>query len=98
MKLITPNELKKKLKNQENLQLIDVREPYEHEDGAIDNFNIPMNTLISQKNRISKDIPVIIYCQTGKRAAAIIYMLETEFEMKNLYSLKGGYLAFNQLS
>jgi rhodanese-related sulfurtransferase len=96
MKLITPKELKKRLKNKEKLQLIDVREPYEHEDGAIDNLNIPMNLLLDKKNIISEDIPVVIYCQSGKRAAAIIYMLEREFKIKNLYSLEGGYLAFNK--
>ena len=96
MKLITPEELKKKLKDKQTFQLIDVREPYEHEDGAIDNLNIPMNDLMEQKNSISKDMPVIIYCQSGKRAAAIIYMLEREFKMNNLYSLEGGYVAFNQ--
>jgi rhodanese-related sulfurtransferase len=51
MKLITPEELKKKLKDKQTFQLIDVREPYEHEDGAIDNLNIPMNDLMEQKKQ-----------------------------------------------
>lgn len=96
MKEISPKELKVKLNNKEDFQLIDVREPYEYEDGAISNENIPLDNMMSSVERISKDKPVIIYCQSGKRATAIIYMLEKEFELDNLYNLVGGYTAYKE--
>ena len=46
---------------------------------------------------ISKEKQVVIYCQSGKRASAIIYMLEKKHQYKNLYNLEGGYKAYTEL-
>ena len=93
MKTINTKEFKKILKNNDNFQIIDIREPYEFEDGALTNENIPLDKMMSSLNKIEKDRPVIIYCQSGKRASAIIYMLEKEYKLENLYNLEGGYKA-----
>mgnify|MGYP003992734433 CR=1 FL=1 len=94
MKSITAKELKDKLKNKEDFQLIDIREPYEYEDGALSNENIPLDKMMSSIERISTDKPVVIYCQSGKRASAIIYMLEKEHNLSNLINLEGGYATY----
>ncbi|MCH1436754.1 rhodanese-like domain-containing protein [Flavobacteriales bacterium] len=94
MKLIEPKELKKKLKDKENIQLIDIREPYEYEDGALCNENIPLDKMMTSTDRISIDKPVIIYCRTSRRSSSIIYMLEKKFNFKNLYCLVGGYSGY----
>ena len=96
MKIIRPKELKVKLENNDDIQIIDIREPYEYEDGALTDENIPLDKMMSSLNKIHKDRPVIIYCQSGKRASAIIYMLEKEFKLENLYNLQGGYHAIMQ--
>jgi len=96
MKTINAKEFKNLLKNNNNLQIIDIREPYEYEDGALTNENIPLDKMMSSLNKIHKDRPVIIYCQSGKRASAIIYMLEKEYKLENLYNLEGGYNAIMQ--
>lgn len=93
MKTINTKEFKNLLKNNNNFQIIDIREPYEYEDGALTNENIPLDKMMSSLNKIHKDRPVIIYCQSGKRASAIIYMLEKEYKLENLYNLEGGYNA-----
>ena len=93
MKTINAKEFKNLLKNNNNFQIIDIREPYEYEDGALTNENIPLDKMMSSLNKIHKDRPVIIYCQSGKRASAIIYMLEKEYKLENLYNLEGGYKA-----
>ena len=93
MKTINTKEFKNLLKNKNNFQIIDIREPYEYEDGALTNENIPLDKMMSSLNKIHKDRPVIIYCQSGKRASAIIYMLEKEYKLENLYNLEGGYNA-----
>lgn len=91
MKFIDSNELRKKLKNKENIQLIDIREPYEYEDGALCNENIPLDKMMASTDLITRDKPVIIYCRTSRRSTAIIYMLEKKHKFTNLYFLKGGY-------
>ena len=93
MKTINAKEFKNLLKNNNSFQIIDIREPYEFEDGALTNENIPLDKMMSSLNKIEKDRPVIIYCQSGKRASAIIYMLEKEYKLENLYNLEGGYKA-----
>ena len=96
MKTINAKEFKNLLKNNNNFQIIDIREPYEYEDGALTNENIPLDKMMSSLNKIHRDRPVIIYCQSGKRASAIIYMLEKEYKLANLYNLEGGYNAIMQ--
>jgi rhodanese-related sulfurtransferase len=96
MKTINAKEFKNLLKNNSSFQIIDIREPYEYEDGALTNENIPLDKMMSSLNKMHKDRPVIIYCQSGKRASAIIYMLEKEYKLENLYNLEGGYNAIMQ--
>ena len=96
MKTINTKEFKNLLKKDNDFQIIDIREPYEYEDGALTNENIPLDKMMSSLNKIHKDRPVIIYCQSGKRASAIIYMLEKEYKLENLYNLEGGYNAIMQ--
>ena len=96
MKTINAKEFKNLLKNNDNFQIIDIREPYEYEDGALTNENIPLDKMMSSLNKIHRDRPVIIYCQSGKRASAIIYMLEKEYKLENLHNLEGGYNAIMQ--
>ena len=96
MKTINAKEFKNLQKKNNIFQIIDIRESYEYEDGALTNENIPLDKMMSSLNKIKRDRPVIIYCQTGKRASAIIYMLEKEYKLGNLYNLEGGYNAIMQ--
>ena len=93
MKFISSKEVKEKLANKEDFQLIDIREPYEFEDGAI-GLNIPLDEVLDSIAKISKTKQVVIYCKTGKRATAIIYMLEKLHGYNNLYNLKGGFTSY----
>ncbi len=97
MKFIKPAALKEKLNNKDDFQLIDIREPYEFEDGALTKENIPLDEMMCSIDSISKEKQVVIYCQSGKRASAIIYMLEKKHQYNNLYNLEGGYKAYIDL-
>ena len=97
MKYISPIELKEKLKNNDDFQLIDIRESYEFEDGAIGSENIPLDDMMTSLDRISTDKDVVIYCKSGKRAEAIIYMLEKKHNRTNLFNLEGGFTAYLEL-
>jgi len=57
-----------KLVNNEDAQLIDVREPLEYAKGHILNaINIPVRDLAKLQSKIPKDRPVILYCSVGYR-------------------------------
>ena len=65
----TPQQVAKLLE-QEEVQLIDVREPYEHEAGRIAGDRlIELVELTSQAETISRERRVIFYCRSGSRSA-----------------------------
>jgi sulfur-carrier protein adenylyltransferase/sulfurtransferase len=94
MKEITVQELKAKMDNKEDFQLIDVREPYETDIAQIGGDLIPMGDVMDHVDDISRDKPVIVLCKAGGRSSAIINALETQHGFTNLYNLKGGILAY----
>lgn len=96
MKEISVQELKQKIDNKEDFQLIDVREPFEYEVSNLDGENIPLGGILIETDAIAKDKPVIVQCRSGKRSAAAIMQLEQQFGFENLYNLKGGIVAWQE--
>lgn len=96
IKEITVQELKAKIDNKEDFQLIDVRETFEYETSNIDGLNIPLGGILIEADQISQDKPVIVQCRSGKRSAAAIMQLEQMLGFTNLYNLKGGILAWQE--
>jgi rhodanese-related sulfurtransferase len=93
MQSITVQELKQKRENNEEHQLIDVREPYEVDICTIDGENLPMGDIMGNMDKVRKDIPVVVHCRSGKRSAAVIEALERN-GYSNLSNLEGGILAW----
>jgi rhodanese-related sulfurtransferase len=56
---------------QDDVQLIDVREPFEREAGRIpgDSAHIEMDRLSAEAGSIDRERPVVFYCRTGSRSA-----------------------------
>lgn len=94
MKEITVQDLKKKIDNNEDFQLIDVREEFEYQDANLGGVLIPLGNILLEADKISKDKDVIIHCRSGKRSAAAIMQLEQQFGYTNLSNLQGGILAW----
>jgi rhodanese-related sulfurtransferase len=94
MKEVTVSELKMMMDNQEDYQLIDVREPFEFEIANIGGELIPMAEVPENLDKISKDKKVVIHCKSGARSGNIINYLESQHGYDNLYNLKGGILAW----
>jgi sulfur-carrier protein adenylyltransferase/sulfurtransferase len=94
MKSITVHELKHLIDNQEDFQLIDVREPFENEICTLNALLIPMGELTARFAEISKDKKVIVHCRSGARSANAIGFLEQQHGYTNLYNLSGGILAW----
>jgi sulfur-carrier protein adenylyltransferase/sulfurtransferase len=94
MKTISVKELKEKIDNNEDIQIIDVREPHEYEIANIGAELIPMGEVMENIDKISKTKQVIIHCRSGARSGAIVQALENELGFTNLYNLTGGILAY----
>ena len=94
IKEITPKELKEKIDNKEDHQLIDVREPYEADIVNISGELIPMGEIMKNVDKIAKDKPVIFHCRSGARSAQVVTFLEDKHQFDNLYNLQGGILAW----
>lgn len=94
MKEVTPSELHFWKESGKRFQLIDVREEYEVAYCSIGGQHIPMSEIISHADILPSDIPVVFHCQSGKRSAAVVYALEHKLGKQNLYTLKGGVMAW----
>ena len=94
MKEITVQELKTKIDNKEQFQLIDVREENERQFTNIGGDHISMGSVMQSLDKIQKDKDVVIYCRSGSRSAQIVNFLEMNQGFENLYNLKGGILAW----
>ena len=96
MKEISVQDLKHKIDNKEDFQLIDVRETFEYETSDIGGINIPLGGILIETDQIATDKPVIIHCRSGKRSAAAVMQLEQLHGFDNLYNLKGGIIAWQE--
>lgn len=77
--------------------LVDVREPYEHQEFSIEGLNIPLGDILVRKDEITedKDKELIIYCRSGGRSGMACDML-TAAGFKNVYNLEGGMMAWQE--
>jgi rhodanese-related sulfurtransferase len=96
MQSITATALQQKINDGDNFQLIDVREPYEHEGFNIGGQLIPLGEIVQQLDKIATNKPVIIYCHHGIRSQIAIQRLQEKFPFKNLINLIGGTAAWQR--
>jgi rhodanese-related sulfurtransferase len=94
MKEITVQEFKQKIDNQEEFQLIDVREEHEYDICNLNGELMPVGEIFQQVERISKEKMVILYCRSGSRSMVVGKELEKRHGFTNLYNLKGGIIAY----
>ena len=76
--IITSNELYQQIQKQEDIYLLDVREPTELEVTMISNsVNIPLTSVFNtgQISEIPTDKPVVVICASGNRATIATYGL-----------------------
>ncbi|HUB35439.1 MAG TPA: rhodanese-like domain-containing protein [Solirubrobacteraceae bacterium] len=74
-----------------DLQLIDVREPHEHEAGHIEgDRHVPLVELAAAASSLAQERPVVFYCRVGSRSQMAAQAYRTAgFEA---YSMSGGLL------
>ena len=90
IKSITPVELAQLLASNTNIQLVDVRERYEHDAFNIGGSLIPLSDITRRLDEIEKEVPVILYCRVGVRSQLAIQRLQAKYPFNNLINLEGG--------
>jgi rhodanese-related sulfurtransferase len=88
---ITCTELKRRLDSGDALQIIDCREPWEHDLVRLaDSMNIPMNDTPSRVGEYRAfGCAVVIYCHHGVRSLHVATWLRSQ-GVDNVLSLRGG--------
>ena len=92
MQPISVEELKARIDAGETLHLLDVREPFEHEDFNIGGVLVPLGKIQTlQTDEIDdwKDQEIICYCRSGNRSGQACMILEGA-GFTNLKNLSGG--------
>lgn len=90
MKELTYQELKKWKAAKKSFQLIDVREPDEHEAYNIGGELIPLNLIIRKPELLDFSKPIVIYCKRGIRSQLAIQRLSIRFPNTQFYNLSKG--------
>lgn len=93
---ITAAELKNRLDQGEDLQLIDVREDNEVAIARIPNtIHIPLAQVVSRMSEIDPKRDTVVHCKAGVRSARAIEALRRSGFEGNLTNLKGGITAWS---
>lgn len=99
LQTISPEELKSRLDAGEHLNLVDVREPYEHSEFNIGGQLIPLGRVqLMQLDEIEelRNEEVIVYCKSGNRSAQACMMLQMAGFL-NVKNLSGGMMQWQNL-
>src|SRR6201981_589497 len=70
---MTVKELKRRLDAGEDVQLIDVREPYEYQIAQMGGKLIPQNDVPQRLAEIDRDREVVVHCRSGSRRPQLAY-------------------------
>ncbi len=95
---ITPRELKGRLEaGENNLELLDVREPWEFEMARIEGSRlIPMNDLPERVSELDPSSEIVVICHHGARSAFVTQSLERS-GFSDVSNLEGGLDAYSQV-
>lgn len=94
---ITAQELKQKLAAGEKLLLLDVREPWEHEEFNLGGRLMPLGELMNSLWDMDeqKNEEIVVYCRSGSRSGMAQAMMAGN-GFTNVRNLSGGILAWEQ--
>ncbi len=91
---ISVKELKRRLDAGEDVQLIDVREPYEYQIAQIGGKLIPQNDVPQRLGEIDRHREVVVHCRSGARSQRIAELL-VQNGYPQVSNLAGGILAWS---
>jgi rhodanese-related sulfurtransferase len=93
---ITATELDQRLRSNEDIQIIDVREPHEFEIARIPGSKlIPLARVVERATEIDPTRLTVVHCKMGGRSAKAIQDLKSAGYAGRLLNLKGGITAWS---
>ncbi len=94
---IMVDELQERIEAGEKVNMVDVREPYEHEEFNIGGQLIPLGSLPVRINELTqdKDAEIVMYCRSGGRSGMAKQFME-QAGYKNVRNLTGGMLEWQR--
>jgi molybdopterin/thiamine biosynthesis adenylyltransferase/rhodanese-related sulfurtransferase/molybdopterin converting factor small subunit len=93
---ITATELKERLDNGQDVQIIDVRETFEYDIARIPGTRlIPLGQVVTRMNEIDPSRETVMHCKAGVRSAKAIAALKQAGFPGRLINLKGGITAWS---
>lgn len=90
MNQLTYSELQNWKAEKKSFQLIDVREPDEHEAYNIGGQLIPLQSILKKTDLLDFSQPIVIYCKRGIRSQLAIQRLAIRFPEAHFYNLSQG--------
>ena len=96
MQEITATELKNLMDSDEDVQLIDVRQPDENAFASIEGSKlIPLGEIVRRMDELDPNRETILHCKAGGRSAQAIEMQQKAGFTGELRNLKGGITAWS---
>jgi rhodanese-related sulfurtransferase len=96
MQSITATELKQRLDNGEDVQIVDVREANEVAIGRIPNsIHIPLAQVLDRMSEIDPTRDTVVHCKMGGRSARAIEALQRSGYAGSLSNLTGGIISWS---
>ena len=98
MKTISVEALKAKMDAGEKINLVDVREPHEHEAFNIGGILLPLGKVQGLETDDIDDLKnetVYVYCRSGNRSGQACLILEP-YGFKDIVNVSGGMLAWQE--
>jgi adenylyltransferase/sulfurtransferase len=96
MEEITPTELKKRLDNGDDIQILDVREDNEVAISRLPNsLHIPLAQVLVRMDEIDPNRETVVHCKMGGRSARAIEALHRSGFTGKLINLRGGIIGWS---
>ncbi|HEX8492383.1 MAG TPA: rhodanese-like domain-containing protein [Pyrinomonadaceae bacterium] len=93
---MTATELKQRLDQGDDIQIIDVREPNEYQFARLPNsVHIPLGQILNRMSEIDASRETVVHCKMGGRSAKAIEALKRAGFTGQLINLKGGITAWS---
>ena len=86
----------KKVMNENNYELVDVRTTEERKEFNIGGKHIPLNEIETEISFFNNEKSLVLYCASGSRSKEAVTLLKNKFPDKNILSLKGGVKAWKE--
>jgi len=92
---VTPIELKQRIDHNEQIQIIDIREPHEFAIVKIPNSRqVPFGQLVRRKDEFDQKSDMVIVCKIGVRSVQAIEMLKDAGYQGKIYNLQDGIMGW----